>query len=177
MRTLRLLVLDTSAFIQGYGSSSDETKMYTSPLVLDEIRDEMAKIRASNWAATGKLTIQMPEESTLLQVLAKAKTMGEARSLSETDMSVLALTYRLSKAGNQVTLVSDDYSVQNMADELKLSYTGMNTQGIKRRFTWIHYCPGCRRQYDKPQPDNVCPICGTELKRKPGKKSRRRAEE
>ncbi len=177
MRNLRILVLDTSAFIQGFGSSNDETKLYTSPLVLDEIRDEMAKIRASNWTQTGKLIINMPDEPMLQHVLAKAKSMGEARALSETDLSVLALTYQLSREGNQVTLVSDDYSVQNLADELELKYTGMNTRGIKRRFTWIHYCPGCRRQYDKPQPDNICPICGTELKRKPGKKSRRRAEE
>ena len=177
MRNLRILVLDTSAFIQGFGTSTEKTKMYTTPLVIGEIRDEMAKIRASNWAETGILVVQMPNEEILHHVLAEAKSMGEARSLSETDLSVLALTYQLFRTGDQVTLVSDDYSVQNMADEMKLDYTGMNTRGIKRRFTWIHYCPGCRRQYDTPQPDNVCPICGTELKRKPGKKSRRRAEE
>jgi UPF0271 protein len=98
--------------------------------------------------------------------------MGEAQSLSETDISVLALTHQL-----EATLISDDYSVQNLADELGLSYTGMNTRGIKRRFQWIHYCPGCRKQYTEPQPDNICLICGTELKRKPGKKSKRRSKQ
>jgi UPF0271 protein len=177
LSTLKALILDTSAFIQGFDSNDRETKLYTTPLVLDEIRDEMAQIRALNWSQTGKLSIQMPEEQALKYVYTRAQSMGEARTLSETDHSVLSLTYQLSVQGNDVTLVSDDYSVQNMADELELKYAGMNTRGIKRRFQWIHYCPGCRKQYDKPQQDNTCPICGTELKRKPGKKSTRRSGE
>ena len=167
------LVLDTSAFIQGYTASDTETKLYTTPLVLDEIRDDMARIRAENWRHTGKLIVKMPEEASIQYIMSQAKRMGEAQSLSETDISVLALTHQLEEA----TLVSDDYSVQNLADEIELKYTGMNTRGIKRRFQWIHYCPGCRKQYTTPQEDNRCPICGTELKRKPGKKSRRRGGE
>ena len=170
---MKVLVLDTSAFIQGYSASDPSTRLYTSPLVVDEIRDELAKIRVENWRQTGKLVIQMPDEASVKHVLANARKMGEAKALSETDISVIALTHQLSKA-NDVSLVSDDYSVQNLSDELGLSYVGMNTRGIKRRFQWIHYCPGCRKQFDKPQQDNICPICGTELKRKPGKKTTRR---
>jgi len=174
---LRALVLDTSAFIQGFDTNDNETKLYTTPLVLGEIRDEFAKIRVTNWEHTGKLVVQMPNDASLKYIFERARRMGEARTLSETDHSVLALTHQLAEEGKQTTLVSDDYSVQNMADELGLPYKGMNTRGIKRRFQWIHYCPGCRKQYDKPQQDNICPICGTELKRKPGKKTTRRAEE
>ena len=176
MSTLKALVLDTSAFIQGFNTSDPETILYTTPLVIDEIRDEMAKIRATNWSQTGKLVIQMPTEESTQHILTQSRRMGEARTLSETDHSILALTSQLTQQGNQVTLISDDYSVQNLADELGLNYTGMNTRGIKRRFQWIHYCPGCRKQFPEPQPENICPICGTELKRKPGKKTRRRAE-
>lgn len=176
MSALKVLVLDTSAFIQGYTVSDQTTILYTTPMVLDEIRDEMAQIRAENWRHTGKLIVQMPEEASQKHVLEHAQKMGEARALSETDLSLIALTHQLS-TDNDVSLVSDDYSVQNLSDELGLKYTGMNTRGIKRRFQWIHYCPGCRKQFDKPQSDNTCPICGTELKRKPGKKSTRRGGE
>ena len=171
---MRLLILDTSAFIQGFDTHDKETQLYTTPLVIDEIRDEIARIRATNWSTTGKLIIQMPDDTSLKYVLVYAEKMGEAKALSETDHSVLAITYQQTQKGNQTTLVSDDYSVQNLADELGLDYTGMNTRGIQRRFQWIHYCPGCRKQFDGPQPENTCPICGTELRRKPGKKSRRR---
>ena len=173
MRKLTNLVLDTSAFIQGYTASDTETRLYTTPLVLDEIRDDMARIRAENWRHTGKLIVQAPIEASIKHIVSQAKRMGEAQALSETDISVLAITHQIGDA----TLVSDDYSVQNLADELGLSYRGMITRGIKRRFQWIHYCPGCRKQYTTPQEDNRCPICGTELKRKPGKKSRRRGGE
>jgi UPF0271 protein len=177
LRKLKALILDTSAFIQGFDSSDPEIKLYTTPLVLDEIRDEMAKIRASNWSQIGKLHVQMPDMTSIEYVLAQARQMGEAKALSETDKSVLALTHQLTQHGEDTTLLSDDYSVQNLADELGLNYTGMNTRGIKQRFQWVHYCPGCRKQFTQPQPDNVCPICGTEMKRKPGTKSRRRGEE
>ena len=95
--------------------------------------------------------------------------MGEVRALSDTDHSILGLTYQLSKEGIDVMLISDDYGVQNLADELGLKYTGLVTKGIKRRYQWIHYCPGCRKKSDEAQYDNICPICGTGLKRKPGK--------
>lgn len=174
MRTLRALILDTSAFIQGFDTSNPEIQLYTTPLVLGEIRDEMARIRAQNWAQTGKLVVQTPDDTSMKKVSAQAGRMGEAKALSETDLSLLALTHQLTQQGAETTLLSDDYSVQNLADELGLSYTGMITRGIKRRYQWIHYCPGCRRKFEQPQPDNTCPVCGTQLKRKPGKKSRRR---
>lgn len=177
MRTLKALVLDTSAFIQGFNTSDPKTILYTTQLVIEEIRDDMAKIRATNWSQTGKLVIQMPSEESIKLVLTRSKKMGEAKALSETDHSVLALTYQLTQQDQDVTLLSDDYSVQNLADELGLKYKGMNTMGIKRRFQWIHYCPGCRKQFPEPQPENICPICGTELRRKPGKKTRRRGVE
>lgn len=171
---MRALILDTSAFIQGYSSNDVTIKLYTTSLVLDEIRDELTKIKVLNWAQTGKLVVQTPDQVLIERVQVQANQIGEAQELSETDKSVLALALQISKEGESAYLVSDDYSVQNMADALDLDYTGMNTMGIKRRFQWIHYCPGCRRQFNQPQPDNSCPICGTELKRKPGKKIKRR---
>lgn len=171
---MRVIILDTSAFIQGFTSTSPDTRLYTTPQVLNELTDEFAKIRASNWAQTGKLLVTSPREESLQHILDKAKKMGETDALSSTDQSVLALAHQLSVEVEVVVLISDDYGVQNLADELGLQYMGMITPGIKRRFKWINYCPGCRKQFDKPQPDNICPICGTQLKRKPGKKTRRR---
>jgi hypothetical protein len=55
----------------------------------------------------------------------------------------------------------------NMASRLGLRFTSQATRGIKRVLDWSIYCPGCRRGFNLPQEDNVCPLCGTELKRKP----------
>ncbi|MFC1802784.1 NOB1 family endonuclease [Thermoproteota archaeon] len=174
---MKALVLDTSAFIQGFDTSNPKTQLYTTPKVIDEIKAEMAKIRAANWSQTGKLQIISPNESSLEHIDKQAQKMGEAKALSTTDHSVLALSHQLNEEGLTTILISDDYGIQNIADEIGLTYQGMITRGIKRRFQWINYCPGCKKQSKKPQQENICPICGTKLKRKPGKKTMRRAGE
>lgn len=171
---MKALVLDTSSFIQGFESSDTETKLFTTYLVVDEVMDEMARIRLENWIRTGKITVRNPEDNALRRVLDASKKMGEIEALSDTDHSVIALAFQL-QSDCETTIVSDDYSVQNLSDELGLRHTGLATRGIKKRFQWMHYCPGCYKQFDGPQKDPDCPICGTKLKRKPGKRSKRRA--
>jgi UPF0271 protein len=143
-------------------------------MVLEEISNVIAKTRVMNWAETGKLVIMKPNEASIEYIRDEADNLGESSSLSETDRSVLALTYQLKQLGDSVTLLSDDYSVQNMADDLGLDYVGLSTRGIQRRFHWIQYCPGCREQIKQSKKESVCPICGTKLKRKPVRKSRLR---
>ncbi|MCW4049273.1 MAG: hypothetical protein NWE89_05995 [Candidatus Bathyarchaeota archaeon] len=165
---MKVLILDTSAFIQGLDPQG--AKVFTVPLVEGEVRDEMAKIRLMNAIETGRLVVKEPEESYSDHVNNRTRGMGEAHKLSATDKQILALGFQLQAEGLDPVIVSDDYSVQNMADTMGLKYRGMATQGIKSQLQWGIYCPGCRRRYDEPQLDDVCPICGTELKRKPIKK-------
>lgn len=176
MTILKAVILDTSAFIQGFSSSDPDTQLYTTPLVISEINEGIAKIRASNWRHTGKLLIISPSSMSIEHVTTQAKKIGDIKYLSSTDLSLLALTHQLRQDGLTTLLISDDYSVQNLADYIGLTYSGMITQGIKQRFYWIIYCPGCRKQYNNNQQINICPICGTELKRKPGKKTRTRGK-
>ena len=170
---MKALILDTSSFIQGFNSSDSSTSLFTTYLVRGEVRDEMARIRLDNWIQTGRITMKSPSEESLKNVLASSKKLGEHKALSDTDHSVIALALELSPEYD-VTVISDDYSVQNLSDELGIKHKGLITRGIKKRFDWVHYCPGCWKHFDGPQEDNVCPICGTETKRKPGKKSTRR---
>lgn len=170
---MKVLVLDTSSFIQGYSSSDPETKLFTTYFVKDEVLDEMARIRLDNLVQTGRIIVRNPSQGSLDKVMNASKKLGENKALSETDHSVIALAVELSE-DYDATVISDDYSVQNLSDELGIKHRGLATRGIKRRFKWQHYCPGCWKQFDGPQEDNICPICGTETKRKPGKKSARR---
>lgn len=166
MKALRRVLLDTSAFIQGYNLSPEED-YYTVPEVFDEIREELGKMRYEGAKASGKLRETQPEERWVKEIEAKARTSGEAHKLSITDKQLLALGLQL-KTGEEIpTIVSDDYSVQNVASRLGLRFVAQVTRGIKKVLDWSIYCPGCRKRFDAPQEDNVCPICGTELKRKP----------
>ena len=164
------LVLDSSAFIQGLDPQNEAA--YTVPLVVEELRDEFTAARLRSMEATGRLKVVEPEQWLLDVVEGEALRMGESHALSATDKQVLALGLQLRNDGLEPVIVSDDYSVQNMADALGLGHRGLATPGIKRRFTWTLYCPGCRREYSEPQPDDVCPVCGTGLKRKPVRKRR-----
>jgi endoribonuclease Nob1 len=160
------VILDTSAFIQGYNLSPEE-EYYTVPEVFSEIREELGRMRYEGARASGRLRETEPEERWIREIEAGTTASGEAHKLSTTDKRLLALGLQLKTVVNAPTIVSDDYSVQNMASRLGLRFIAQATRGIKRVYEWSIYCPGCRRRFDAPQEDNVCPICGTELKRKP----------
>jgi len=104
---LRALVLDTSSFIQGFDSSDIETKLFTTYFVMDEVKNEMAKIRLENWVRTGKIKVKNPDDVFLQKVLTASRGMGEVKALSETDHSVIALALQLI-AEYETTVISDD---------------------------------------------------------------------
>jgi UPF0271 protein len=167
---LQSLVLDSSVFIQGLDPQDEAA--YTVPLVVQELREGLITTRLRSMEATGRLKVLEPEQRFQDVVEGESLRMGESHTLSATDKQVLALGLQLRDEGLDPVIVSDDYSVQNMADALSLGHRGLATPGIRRRFTWTLYCPGCRREYSEPQPDDVCPVCGTGLKRKPVRKRR-----
>jgi UPF0271 protein len=166
-----VVILDTSAFIQGYNLSAEE-EYYTVPDVFDEIREELGRLRYEGARSSGKLKEITPEKKWSVELEAKAKSSGEAHKLSPTDKQLLALGLQLKADGKEPTLVSDDYSVQNMAVKLGFRFVSQATKGIKKVLNWSIYCPGCRMVYDSPQEDNICRVCGTELKRKPNRINR-----
>ncbi len=174
MTALKVLVLDTSAYIQGFDPQTQS--VYTVLRVREEIKGQYALMRFDNAVKTGRLQVLEPEKSYKEKIEEKTLTMGESHILSETDRDVLALGLQLKEKGFDPVIVSDDYSVQNMADIMELKHKSLATPGISRQFKWIIYCPGCKRTYDQPQIDGVCPVCGTELRRKPVNKKKIRQQ-
>ena len=162
---MHVLIMDSSAFIQGLDPLDEAA--YTVPLVVEELREGITEARLRSMEATGRLKIVEPKDSYLEAVEDESLRRGESHALSATDKQVLALGLQLRDEELDPIIVSDDYSVQNMADSLGLMHRGLATPGIKRRYTWTLYCPGCRREYSGPQPEDVCPVCGTPLKRRP----------
>ena len=123
-------------------------------------------IRLSSILERGRLRVKAPEGRFLDDVETSSIELGEASALSDADKEVLALALELKSLG-EVEIVSDDYSIQNMAEALGIGYRGLTTRGIRRRFRWLLYCPGCRRVFEAPPPDGLCPYCGSEVRRKP----------
>ena len=100
----------------------------------------------------------------------ESRDSGELANLSEADLELLAASIELKNNGLEITIVSDDFSVENIADKLSLKFNSVTTRGIKHNVEWIHFCPGCSQRVKKQERDETCYICGTKLKRKMGYK-------
>jgi UPF0271 protein len=161
------MVLDTSAFVGGFDPFTIGEEQYTTPKVETEIRDSMSALRFSTALESGKLKIVMPSPEFLKKVKTSATTVGDAFYLSETDMEILALALELKAAGNNPKIVTDDYSIQNVATQMGVEFVSLVTFGIRRLLKWVRYCPACHRKYQANSKLTSCIVCGTELKRKP----------
>jgi UPF0271 protein len=95
--------------------------------------------------------------------------VGDSFFLSETDKHVLALALELKTTACDPQIVTDDYSIQNVAKRLGIEFTSLATLGIRRVLEWIRYCPACHREYAANSAFTECVVCGTQLKRKPRK--------
>jgi UPF0271 protein len=170
---MKVLVLDTSAFIAGFDPLTVPEEQYTVPEVRNElITESMNLMRFTTAVESRKLTIKSPKSSVFQEIQEAAKKAGDLRYLSEADLQVLALALELKNSGYSPLIVTDDYSIQNVASKIGVEFTSLMTFGIKFRFKWVLYCPACYRKYPPDHKSKICEICGTELKRKPKKKTR-----
>jgi len=164
--------LDTSAFIAGFDPLSVGERQYSVPIVRKELASKsMPWIRFNAAVENRKLRVRTPKISFLRKVKEASENVGDVRYLSEADMHVLALALELKSAGLDPLIVTDDYSIQNVANQIGVNFTSLMTYGIRFRFDWILYCPACHRKYPSEYKFKSCEVCGTELKRKPLRKT------
>lgn len=147
-------VLDATAIRNGL-SVQDKSEFFTTPSVVREVSRGKAG-RDLALAIEVSITVKSPGGAASARVAEAAARTGDAGRLSDTDRDVLALALEL-----EATLVSDDYSVQNVAAVLKIPVQG-NLAGIREVFTWTYRCRGCGRYFEEKQVD--CPVCGSEVR-------------
>jgi UPF0271 protein len=148
-------VLDTSALLSGKDLPAD-SEMYTSPKILEELKHGRMRRRLDFLIESG-LRVVSPSEGKLKEVLSAAERSGDISRVSEADMEILGLAMEL-----EATLLTDDYSIQNLASILGVDYKGISQDEIKETRKWRIRCKGCGRFWDTMHPS--CPVCGSELK-------------
>jgi len=164
--------LDTSAFIAGFDPLVITDAVYTVPTVDQElVSNSIVYTRFKTAVESGKLQMRTPSAFSLGRVKESSKVVGDVLFLSEVDTQVLALALELKSAGDSPLIVTDDYSIQNVANQLGLEFAPLMTFGIRYRLNWTIYCPACRREYPTDYKGKTCQACGTELKRKPLKRT------
>ncbi len=169
----RVMVLDTSAFVAGFDPFLLGGEQATVPKVEEEIRrNSMVKMRLEMAIESGKLKVKAPTQEFLVKAEASADKVGDSFNLSETDKQLLALALELKASGYTPQIVTDDYSIQNVATKMGIEFSSLATFGIKRLLEWIRYCPACHKEYSADCRFKECQICGTELKRKPKRQTK-----
>ena len=146
-------VLDTSFFFYDLTVDGD---LFTTPSVLDELRDLRSKSRFDVLCAQG-LTLAVPSSENTEKVKAASRKSGDTSVISGTDCDILALALDLS-----AVLYTDDFAIQNVAGILGLQ-TSPIIQRKAKRIHWKYRCSGCGRYFDH---DGECLVCGSIIKRK-----------
>jgi len=153
-------VLDTSALFSMQDLPSD-VRCFTTPGVLKEL-EKFGDRRSELWGEM--LTVSEPTSTSLRKVREASSRTGDSTRLSPTDIEVLALALEL-----KAQVLSDDYSLQNLATYLGIPFKPVGLKGIKDLRRWRWRCIGCGKVFDKETPD--CPICGSKLKSTLSKKN------
>jgi len=154
---MRGYVLDTSALF--YGKEAPQgLECVIPPGVVRELKKEDMGERLELLLAT-RIRVVSPSEGSVKMVKEKAKETGDTRRLSETDVEIIALAIDLG-----YELVSDDYSVQNLARVIGVACRGMDQKGISEVYHWEARCRGCGKVF--PAEVRECDVCGSETRAK-----------
>ena len=161
----------------GYNPLTIKEDQYTTPSTLTELAQETTtSLRFRVAIETNKIHLQLPSSIFLDRIKTLSSHLGDFLKLSEVDKEILALALELKEKKLAPVIVSDDYSIQNVANQMGIQYTSLSTFGIRYQFQWILSCPACHRRFPSYPVINLCPVCGTQLKRrvfrkKPSRKS------
>ncbi len=139
-------VVDANMFIHG---PLPEGELVTTPAVMEEIRGRLS----------GMMVEQLiPSEKSVARVRKAAERTGDVHDLSENDIELVALALE-----KKAVLATDDYSMQNVCEELGVEWEGGEKRGIREKWEWVRVCTGCGRE----QEGEVCEVCGSSTKRRP----------
>ena len=156
-------VLDASAIIGGFISKKDN---FVTASVVNEIKDLKSKISLETAIEKGSIKIVEPDDSDLEDVGRVIKESGDILRLSGVDVNLVALGYKLKRESLNPTVVTDDYSIQNVLKILGIPYRSVLTKGINEIYGWVKVCKGCKTKYPPEYKFDECEICGTRIIKK-----------
>lgn len=172
-----IYIFDTNIFLTGIDFNVIEGSIFTTPSIIDEIKDPryieknrniLNKINAA--IEMKKLKVKLPEKKYLKKIQEISKKTGDFKALSKADLELIALTLELrEKLNERVMIYSNDYSIENVCSELIIPYSSLYKEGIESTIIWEVYCPQCKVIHQAEELNQICEICGSKLKRRPKK--------
>ena len=150
-------VLDATAIRSGMVISG-EAEWFTTPSIISEIKKgRLAK--DLELLSDISITVADPGPDSVNTIKEAASKTGDIGRLSEPDVSILALAFELGGI-----LLTDDYSIQNVAEVLDIKYKSGSQEGIKEIYEWAWRCRGCGRYFGEEPAGKECKICGSEVR-------------
>lgn len=150
-------IADSAVFIMGYPVES--TLLITVPSVVNELKSSEAAMRF-DLAREDGARVEVPLPRMIDEVLGMAEHTRDMEELSTTDIDILA---KALERKDDATLLTDDYAVQNVAVMLGIDVKPVVQKKIRDILVWEKQCVGCQKRFDE---GDVCPICGSELKKR-----------
>ena len=159
----QVFIIDTSAILSGKPIRFDNVSIVTTPAVSDELSPGGRDFRTFELLKETGLAIHAPSKEAIYRVKKMAQQTGDDSRLSYADIEIVALAIDINKEPDQEAIIlTDDYSIQNVASSLQIKFQGFSQKGITKKFKWVSCCPGCKKQFNEIT--KICPICGTKTK-------------
>jgi len=166
-----IYVLDSSAFIFSFSISPSATAYTTEEVIQEVSRNRFVKLKIEIYTLQGSLKVLSPPSEYLSKVSLATADTADFKVLSKADLSVIALAlYLKENMDKDIVLITDDYSLQNIAYVLGIKFKSMTVKGITKKIKWMIYCPACGKVV-KDSKMSICPICGHQLRRKATEKA------
>lgn len=150
-------IADSAVFIMDYPVES--TLLITVPSVVNELKSSEAANRFELAREMGA-RVETPLSNMMEDVLNVARQTRDIDELSTTDIEILA---KALERKDDAILLTDDYAVQNVAVILGIDVRPVVQKKIRDILVWEKQCVGCRKRFDE---GDICPICGSDLKKK-----------
>lgn len=160
----KIFVLDTSAILSGKPLSFDDAQLVTTTNIEQEIKPGGRDYQNYLYLKEKCLILKTPPKDSLKKIKETSEKTGDIDRLSLFDAEILAIALDENKQKDvEVVILTDDYSIQNVATYLKIRFQSINQKGITKKFKWINRCRGCGKKFK----DNIsiCPICGSDTKK------------
>lgn len=163
-----IYVLDAAALFASYQLMlPHNSKAVTTKEVVEEVRDLGSRASLELSLSAGKLVVVEVPNEFLVEAVRVVRDLGEFSKLSKADISLTALMIMLVRVcGVDVLVVTDDYSIQNIATYLGLKVLGVKRRTIDRVVKYVSVCRLCG-YVDTTGLGVVCPVCGGFMSRRP----------
>jgi len=163
MNRSKIYIIDTSAILSGKTLSFTNCEMATTESVSDELKPGGRDYQKFQFLKEKGLIVYSINKNSVEFIKKTAIKTGDEGRLSTADIDILALAYDFEKDNKNPVILTDDYSIQNVAEFLNLKFENLNQLKITKKFKWMGRCPGCGRIYKENL--KFCSICGTEIKK------------